>query len=200
MTFWCGSGSVDPCLWLIDPNIFIIDLQDANKKQIKKFFFCTLLFEGTFTSFFKDKKSKRSHKAVEIEVFPYYFCLMMEGSGSGSIPLTNGSGSGSRRPKNMWIRIRNTDLKKINSPPKPSSRRRRGPASVRLSRELSASLWNRTSISARAFTTGSSPTVTWAALFCEKCTKTGNKLLLIKGTGSRDRLKVLTKMNSLRAN
>jgi len=29
---------------------------------------------------------------------------MIEGSGSGSIPLTNGSGSGSRRPKNMRIR------------------------------------------------------------------------------------------------
>ena len=32
----------------------------------------------------------------------YYFCLMIEGS--GSMPLTNGSRSGSRRPKNMWIR------------------------------------------------------------------------------------------------
>jgi hypothetical protein len=34
---------------------------------------------------------------------------MIEGSGSQSIPQTNGSGS--RRPKNMWIRIRirNTD-------------------------------------------------------------------------------------------
>ncbi len=33
---------------------------------------------------------------------------MIDGSGSesGSIPLTIGSGSGSRRPKNMWIRIR----------------------------------------------------------------------------------------------
>ncbi len=30
--------------------------------------------------------------------------------GSGSIPLTSGSGSGSGRPKNMWIRIRNTGL------------------------------------------------------------------------------------------
>ncbi len=30
---------------------------------------CILLFEGTFTSFFKDKKSKRSHKTVEIKVF-----------------------------------------------------------------------------------------------------------------------------------
>jgi len=36
---------------------------------------------------------------------------MIEGSGSGFIPLTDGSGSGSKRPKNMWIRwirIRNT--------------------------------------------------------------------------------------------
>jgi hypothetical protein len=45
-----------------DPDIFIIDLQDANKKQIKKSF-CT------FTSFFKDKKSKRSKKTVGIKVF-----------------------------------------------------------------------------------------------------------------------------------
>ncbi len=36
MTFWCGSGSADPCLWLMDPDpaIFFIDLQDANKKLI----------------------------------------------------------------------------------------------------------------------------------------------------------------------
>jgi hypothetical protein len=32
-------------------------------------FFCLLLFECTFTSFFKDKKSKRSHKTVGIKVF-----------------------------------------------------------------------------------------------------------------------------------
>jgi hypothetical protein len=34
-----------------DPAIFVSDLQDVKKK------FCLLLFEGTFTSFFKDKKS-----------------------------------------------------------------------------------------------------------------------------------------------
>jgi hypothetical protein len=34
--------------------------------------------------------------------FSYYFFLMIEGSGSGSIPLTNGSGS--RRLKNIRIR------------------------------------------------------------------------------------------------
>ncbi len=58
ITFWCRSGSPDPCLWLMDPDpsIFIIDLQDANKKQIfKKSFslFLHITFESTFTSFFK---------------------------------------------------------------------------------------------------------------------------------------------------
>jgi hypothetical protein len=43
-----------------DPAFFVIDLQDVNKKLIHlKKCFCLLLFEGTFTSFFKDKKSKR---------------------------------------------------------------------------------------------------------------------------------------------
>jgi hypothetical protein len=36
--------------------------------------------------------------------FSYYFCMQCSGSGSKS--LTSGSGSG--RPKNKWIRIRNT--------------------------------------------------------------------------------------------
>ncbi len=36
MTFWCGFGSADTRLWLMDPDpaIFVIDLQDANKKLI----------------------------------------------------------------------------------------------------------------------------------------------------------------------
>ncbi len=76
MTFWCGSGSrsgsTNPCFWLIDPDadpsIFIIDLQDANKKLFKKVFL-HISFEGTFTSFCKDKKSKRSHKTVKVKVF-----------------------------------------------------------------------------------------------------------------------------------
>jgi hypothetical protein len=42
-----------------DPAIFVIDLQDTSKKLIfKPNFVCLLLFEATFTSFFKDKKSK----------------------------------------------------------------------------------------------------------------------------------------------
>jgi hypothetical protein len=52
-----------------DPSVFITDLQDTNKKLFKKKFFCILLFEGTFASFFKGKKSKRSHKTVEIKFF-----------------------------------------------------------------------------------------------------------------------------------
>ncbi len=53
----------------LNPAIFVIDLQDANEKQINKKFFYLFLFEGTFTSFFKDKKYKRSHKRVGIKVF-----------------------------------------------------------------------------------------------------------------------------------
>jgi hypothetical protein len=72
------------------------------KNNFQKKFLCLLLCEGTFTLFFKDEKSKRSHKTVGIKVFSYYFCLMTEGS--GSLPLTSRSGSG--RPQTMWIRIR----------------------------------------------------------------------------------------------
>jgi hypothetical protein len=53
-----------------DTDIFVIDLQGTNKKLIFFIkFFCLLLFEGAFTSFFKDKKSKRSHRSVRIKVF-----------------------------------------------------------------------------------------------------------------------------------
>jgi hypothetical protein len=46
-----------------DPAISIIDLQDASKKLIfKQNFFCFLHFEGTFTSFFKDKMIKLIYK------------------------------------------------------------------------------------------------------------------------------------------
>jgi hypothetical protein len=84
----------------MDPDlaIFVIDLQEPTKKLTFYKVFCFLLFEGTFTSYFKDKKSKRSHKTVGIKVFLTIFA----GPGSGSIPLTSGSGSG--RLKNMWIR------------------------------------------------------------------------------------------------
>jgi hypothetical protein len=79
MTFWIGSGSADPCKWLGSGSgscYFHHWPWDANKKLIYlKKFFCILLFEGSFTSFFNDKKSKRSHKTVEIKVFLTIFGL-----------------------------------------------------------------------------------------------------------------------------
>jgi hypothetical protein len=52
-----------------DPSIFIIDLQDANKKLIKKKVFLQITFWKYFYIIFKGKKSKRGHKKVEIKVF-----------------------------------------------------------------------------------------------------------------------------------
>ncbi len=61
---------------------------------------------------FSKIKSQKESQNRRNQGFSYYFCMMIEGSGSGSIPLTSGFGSG--RPKNMWIRwirIRNTAFK-----------------------------------------------------------------------------------------
>jgi hypothetical protein len=71
-----------------DPAVFIIDLQDANKKLLQKKLFGRLLFESTFTSFFKDKKSIRCRKTVEIKVFLTIFGECGSGgSGFGSATL-----------------------------------------------------------------------------------------------------------------
>jgi len=45
-----------------DPDLFVIDLQHANKKTVLNNFFCLILFECTFTSFFKDKSPKEVTK------------------------------------------------------------------------------------------------------------------------------------------
>jgi hypothetical protein len=75
MTFWggsgSGSGSADPCLVLIDPDpaIFVIDLPKMPTKN--KFFkvFLLITFWRYMYIIFKDKKSKRIHKAVGMKVF-----------------------------------------------------------------------------------------------------------------------------------
>jgi hypothetical protein len=58
--------------------------------------------------YFSKINSQKESQNSRIQDFSYYFCMMIEGSGSkagsGSIPLTSESGSG--RPKNTWIRIR----------------------------------------------------------------------------------------------
>ncbi len=91
-----ASRLMDPDLDA-DPAFFIIHLQDANKVFLQITF-----FKVHFSKIKSKKKSQHSRN----QGFSYYFCLMIEGYGAGSIPLTNGSGSGSRRPKNMWIRTR----------------------------------------------------------------------------------------------
>ncbi len=52
-----------------DPAIFVIDLQDANKKTNLKKRFPAYCFFYYIYIIFKDKKSKRSHKTVGIQVF-----------------------------------------------------------------------------------------------------------------------------------
>jgi hypothetical protein len=45
-----------------------------------------------------NKKKSQNNRNQGIS---YYFCMIIEGSGAGSLPLTNGSVSRSRRPKNI---------------------------------------------------------------------------------------------------
>jgi hypothetical protein len=52
-----------------DPDVFISDLEDVNKVLFFSTFFVPLSFESTLTSFFKDKKSQRSHKQNESMFF-----------------------------------------------------------------------------------------------------------------------------------
>ncbi len=61
MTFRCGSGS---CYFRHWPS----RLQQKTNFFEKVFLLITLLFKGAFISFFKDKKSKRSHKTAGIKV------------------------------------------------------------------------------------------------------------------------------------
>jgi hypothetical protein len=96
----------------MDPAIFVIDLQDASKKQIVNTIFSAYYYLKVHLHHFSKIKSKKESQNKRNKGFSYDFCMMIEGSGAGSvsIPLTSGSVSG--RPKNMWIRwirIRNTD-------------------------------------------------------------------------------------------
>ena len=105
-----GSGS-----WIR----ILLFLSLTFKMPAKNYFFYTIFSAYDFLKlhlhhFSKTKIQKESHNRRN-QGFSYYFCMMIEGSGSiagsgsGSIPLT--SGSGSWRPKNTWIRwirIRNT--------------------------------------------------------------------------------------------
>ncbi len=106
VTFWCGSGSPDPYLLLMDPDIhqdptpgptpFFSDFKDA-KNWIFFIVFSFTVPSGILSSVLLALFQSAQHLYEK-----------SEGAGSGSIPLTNGSGSGSGRPKNIRIRIPNT--------------------------------------------------------------------------------------------
>jgi hypothetical protein len=81
--------------------IFVLDLQDASKKRIFTTIFSAYYFLKVHFHHFSKIKSQKESQNSRNQGFSYYFCMMVEGSGSrkgsGSIPLTSGSGSG--RPK-----------------------------------------------------------------------------------------------------
>ena len=88
--FGSGSGS-----WILDPDpaIFVIDLQDASKKLIFKTIFSAYYFLKVHLHHISKIKSQKESQNSRNQGFSYYFCMMIEGS--GSISLTSGSGSGS---------------------------------------------------------------------------------------------------------
>ena len=77
-----------------DPAIFVIDLQDASKKLIFNTIFSAYYFMKVHLHHFSKIKSQKESQNRKNQGFSYYFCMMMEGSGSGSIPLTGGSDPG----------------------------------------------------------------------------------------------------------
>ncbi len=85
-----GSGSRYFCHWRS---------RCQRKTNFCKKIFCYYFLKEKLHNFSKIKSQKESQNSRN-QVFSYYLCMMIEGS--GSTPLTNGSGSG--RPKNMWIR------------------------------------------------------------------------------------------------
>ncbi len=93
MTFSYGSGSCYFCHW---PS----RCQQKTKTFSK---FSAYFFLKVHLHHFSKLKNQKKSENSRNQGFAYYFCLMIEGS--GSIPLlTKGSRSGSRRPKNMRIR------------------------------------------------------------------------------------------------
>jgi hypothetical protein len=74
------------------------------KKLIFNTIFSAYYFLKVHLHHFSKIKSQKASQKIRNQGLSYYFCMIIEGSGSGSLPLTSESGSGSWRPKNMWIR------------------------------------------------------------------------------------------------
>ncbi len=73
-----GAGSADSCLWRVDPDpaIFVIDLQNANKKLIiKKSFLLYVLWRYNYINFQREKVKKKP-KNSRNQGLSYYFFIM----------------------------------------------------------------------------------------------------------------------------
>jgi hypothetical protein len=82
-----GSGSADPCLWLMDPDPDRHwPYQDANKKLV----FFVFYFLKVHVHHFERYKVKKKSQSSRNKGFSSFFCLVIEGSRSRS-----GSGFGS---------------------------------------------------------------------------------------------------------
>ncbi len=80
---WCFKSVMQSrdILVRIRIRLWIMPLSsDANKILIFSSFSPYLFFNGTFTSFFKDKKIIKKSQNSRNQGFSYYFCLMIEGS------------------------------------------------------------------------------------------------------------------------
>ncbi len=114
MTFLCGFGSAS---WIRILLFSSLTFKMPTKNYFLFFIFSDNYFLKVHIHHFSKIKSQKVSQNSRNQGFSYYFCnecMMIEGSGSGSIPLTNGSGS--RKPRNKWIlwiriRIRNTGRK-----------------------------------------------------------------------------------------
>ncbi len=101
------SGSADPCLWLMDPDPGSRSCyfrhwpsRCQQKTNLLTQFFLLAYFLKLHLHHFSNIKSQKESQNSRNQGFSNYFCMMIEGSGSG-------------RPKNMWIRwirIRNTSF------------------------------------------------------------------------------------------
>ncbi len=65
-----GSGSADPCLWLMDPDpaVFVIDLQDANKKLIFYKSFSAYYILKVHLHNFSKIKSQKEVRRIRIQI------------------------------------------------------------------------------------------------------------------------------------
>jgi hypothetical protein len=106
VTFWYGSGSL-PLTNGSESGSRYFFSSLTFKTPTKNYFFLQIsLFYYLLKVHLHHLSKIKSNKEVTVRYsrnqgFSYYFCLMTEGFGSGSVPLTNRSGS--RGPQNIQI-------------------------------------------------------------------------------------------------